>query len=316
MPGVLHQGILALIRDDPWLPFDLHGRPRPVSGTPIDRRSDYDHPTDDPERAKMRYADLVLVARDPDDPDRGIVMDVEAQRRRHKGKRWRISGYLGALEDEHQLPSVLVYVSFSRTCSKEARNWASGPGLCFDMLLLDIDTVPIPRSLEAARARPTAAVLAAALHGCRGDLDTARMGIAACRDLPEQQRQRYIAIILAAVPKRLRETLIAESTVEQRNELWDIERRSGTYLLGLENGREEGREEGREQGQRMALAEVILETLESRGMSVDPDMEARIRGCESISTLRQWARRSREVTRAADMFKPNPPARRKVNRSP
>ena len=37
MPGVLHQGILWLFEDDPWLAFDVLGLPRPVDGTPIDR---------------------------------------------------------------------------------------------------------------------------------------------------------------------------------------------------------------------------------------------------------------------------------------
>jgi hypothetical protein len=65
----------------------------------------------------------------------------------------------------------------------------------------------------------------------RGNLDAARMGIAACQHLPAKTRRRYIATILAAVPKRARAILLGEMTVEQRNELWEIERRSGTYLL-------------------------------------------------------------------------------------
>ena len=59
---------------------------------------------------------------------------------------------------------------------------------------------PIP-TLEAALARPTAAVLVGALHGCRGNLAAARMGIAACRDLPERTRDSYNATILAALPE-------------------------------------------------------------------------------------------------------------------
>ena len=277
-----------------------------MAGTPIDRRGDFDHETDDPDVVKMRFVDLVLVARDPDDPSRGIVIDVEVELRRRKGRRWRISGYLGKLEDEHELPAALAFVSFSRACSRDAQSWADDQGLCFDMLLLDVDTVPIPESLEAALARPTAAVLAAALHGCRGDLDTARLGIAACRDLPDKQRTRYIAIILAAVPERLRAILIGEMKMEPRNNLWDIERRSGTYLLGVKNGREEGRQEGRQEGlecgQQMVLVELVLTILEMRGLVANSDVEARIQACESPSLLRTWAQRAREVDSAADIF--------------
>jgi hypothetical protein len=85
VPGALHQGILSLLCDDPWLAFDRHGREHPVDGTPIDRRADFDHETDDPEKTKMRYADGVLVVRDPHVPSRGVVLDIEVQRKRSKG---------------------------------------------------------------------------------------------------------------------------------------------------------------------------------------------------------------------------------------
>lgn len=85
-----------------------------------------------------------------------------------------------------------------------------------------------------SRGRPAAAVLVAALHGCRGNLDAARMGILACRELPEPKRERYTSTILAAVSKRSRDMLKREMTMEQQDDLWEIERRSGTYLLGVE----------------------------------------------------------------------------------
>jgi hypothetical protein len=306
VPGVLHQGIVSLLCDDPWLGFDLLGVARPVNGVPVDRRADLDHETDDATKSKMRYVDVVLVVRDPANRKLGIVMVVEVQLELSDDKYWRISGYLGALQDAHELPAILVFVSFSRRVSRAARNWGDGPGLRFDMLLLDADTVPLIDTLEAARARPTAAVLVAALHGCRGNLDAARMGIAACQHLPGKQRRRYIATILAAVPKRAREVLKGEMTVEQRNELWEIERRSGTYLLGLENGRNEGLERGRneglERGRRMTLVDMILTILEVRGITVDSDTQAHVRSCESLPTLQQWASRAREVTEASELF--------------
>jgi hypothetical protein len=314
VPGVLHQGILSILCDDPWLGLDLRGIARPVDGIPIDRRADLDHETDDPAKTKTRYVDVVLVVRDPADPKRGIVLCVEVQLELDEDKRWRISGYLGGLEDAHELPAILVFVSFSRRVSRAARTWGQGPGLRFDMVLLDADTVPLIDTLEAAIARPTAAVLAGALHGCRGNLDAARMGIAACQHLSPRQRRRYIATILAAVPKRARGVLMGEMTVEQRNELWEIERRSGTYLLGLENGRNEGLERGRneglergrneglERGRRMTLVDMILTVLEVRGIVVDGDTEARVRDCESLSSLQHWARRARDVTQARELF--------------
>lgn len=85
-----------------------------------------------------------------------------------------------------------------------------------------------------------------------------------------------------------------------------IVRPSGTYLLGVENGRNEGlelgRNEGLERGRRMTLVDMILTVLEVRGIVVDSDTEARVRACESLGTLQHWARRARDVTQAPELF--------------
>ena len=68
MPGTLHQGILALFEDDPWLAFDLLGIERPVSGTPIDRRAEVERDAKKPWRVNPRLPDLVLVHRPASTP--------------------------------------------------------------------------------------------------------------------------------------------------------------------------------------------------------------------------------------------------------
>lgn len=89
--------------------------------------------------------------------------------------------------------------------------------------------------------------------------------------------------------------------VEQENELWDIERRGMSYSLGLEHGLNQARDEGR----RATLVEVILAVLEVRGIQLDADTRARIRSCESLATLQDWARRAREVARLQELFEPS-----------
>jgi hypothetical protein len=116
--------------------------------------------------------------------------------------------------------------------------------------------------------------------------------------------------------------------VEQENELWDIERRGMSYSLGQEHGRNEGLERGRNEGlergrneglergrneglergrneaRRAALVEMIFTVLDVRGISVDANTRARIRDCESLATLQDWARRAREVSSAHELFEP------------
>ena len=61
MPGTLHQGILALFRDDPWLAFDILGLERPTDGTPIDRRAEVEIDADQALKLRQGFPDLVFV---------------------------------------------------------------------------------------------------------------------------------------------------------------------------------------------------------------------------------------------------------------
>jgi hypothetical protein len=152
---------------------------------------------------------------------------------------------------------------------------------------------------KQARARPAAAVLVAALHGSRGNIDMARIAIAAIKRLPERRRQGYAATILAALPKRQRDTLMKELPVNERNALWEIEKRSGTYQLG----RKEGRKKGRQEGRATTLIELILAVLDVRGIAVDAASLARIRAERALPTLERWAAEAREVSKVSQLFK-------------
>jgi hypothetical protein len=292
VPGTLHQGILALFRDDPWLGFDLLGQPRLVDGTPIDRSNELDHDGTRLLQVNPVYPDVVLVFEDPNNFEHGIVICLEAQRYPDPEKYWQVCLYVALLRHKHRLPVKVVVISFSPAFSQMVRGWSDlDPPI--DALLLDADSVPI-MTLEQARERPTAAVLAAALHGVRGNIDMARIATTAIQDLPESQRHSYTATILAALPEQQRSRLIEELPVKQRDELWDIEKRSGTYLLG--------RREGRLEGRLTTLAELILTVLDVRGVAVDPVSAARIRAEQSLPTLERWTVAAREIGRISELF--------------
>jgi hypothetical protein len=240
------------------------------------------------------YPDVVLVYVDPNDPARGIVIFIEAQLEADPDKRWQLLVYQSLLARLHRLDVHVVVVSFSRAYSRMVRRWAD----CLpriDALIIDADTVPV-MTLDQARAHPTAAVLVAALHGARRNIDMARIAVAAIQHLPERQRHGYTATILSALPRRQRTILIEELPVNERNALWAIEKRSGTYQLGLSNGRQEGR--------RKTLIELILAVLEVRGISVDASSIDRIRAEQALPTLERWAAAAREVNRASELFVP------------
>ena len=244
--------------------------------------------------------DLVL-ASDRDESEGGVVICVEAQVESDRAKRYAIPFYQGALAYQHRLPTWVVFVSYSAAMSRALMRWSSGPPPRPEVLLLDADCVDVPE-LEVARIRPTAAVLAATLHGCRGDLDAARVGIAACRGLAKAEELAYIRTILAALPERWRSVIEEELTMEEYDPLWEIERKSSPYVYGVR----EGIEQGRKQGQREILVELILALLEVRGVALDESQRSHIATCEAVETLRLWAERAREVDSAAALFEPAP----------
>jgi hypothetical protein len=300
VPGVLHQGVLSLFKDDPCLALASLGLECPVVGPPLDRSNELDIDAKQPWQVNPIYPDLVLVLRDPDHPDRDIVLCIEIQRKSDPKKRYRLVGYHGMLVSKYQRRVLVVVVSYSRAFSRLVRSWAhSDPKIA--ALVLDADCVPL-MTLEQARARPTAAVLAATLHGARGNIEMARIAIAAIQSLPEHQQASYTATILAALPLRQRNVLLEELPVTQRNELWEIEKRSGTYRLGLSTGRKEGRKEGRDEA-RQIVADLILTMLEDRAVEVDPASAARIRAEKVLPRLRRWAIAARNVTRVAELLK-------------
>ncbi|MCA9696960.1 MAG: hypothetical protein KC431_05510, partial [Myxococcales bacterium] len=233
MAGVLHQGILRLFTEDPWLAFDLLGIPRPADCHPIDRRAEAEVPQD-LLLVRRGFPDLVLVH---DDDSEGIVIAIEAQRKRDKRKRWRLPFIQAVLANDHELPCWMVLVSFSRAMSQDLRAWSEGPPPRVDVLLLDASSVPPIHDIETGRQRPTATVLAAALHGYRGDILAARVGLQSITELPDAKRRWYTATILAAVKKTDRRKLMDLIPLEEQDELLAIEKMSGTYHRGLEDGR-------------------------------------------------------------------------------
>lgn len=302
--------------DDPWLGLDLRGLERPVDGIPIDRANTLDRVATESGQVNPVYPDLVLVLRDPNDPKRGVVLCIEAQRRGDLAKIRQIALYVVLLEAKYKLPVVAMVVSFSRAFSRQVRSGTHWP-LKREPLVLDADNVP-PMTLEQARARPTAAVLAAALHGARGNIEVARTALAAIQHLPAPQRDSYSSTILAALPKRQRAILMKELPVNQRDQLWDIEKRSGTFHVGRQEGRKEGRkegreagrkegrkkglEEGREEGRKEGCRMTILAILEVRGVAVDRDSAARIRAETSLEILERWAVAAKEVQQVSELF--------------
>ncbi|EDM77659.1 hypothetical protein PPSIR1_13940 [Plesiocystis pacifica SIR-1] len=233
----------------------------------------------------------------------GLVLTVEVQSRTNGQKRWRIPHYQAALADEHARETWVVVVSFSAAVSRQLAAWAETGPPRFEVIVLDASRVPVGCDMAKALARPSAAVLGAALHACRGDLDAARWGLEVVSRLPAERRMRDATTILAAVDKDMRLTLIKEFPFAPDDDrLMEIERRSGTYHLGHEEGLEKGREQGLAEGRRHVLKTMVLALLELRGLTVSELERARIDRETGVEVLERWAELARTATHASALF--------------
>ena len=287
--------------------FDVLGIRRPVDGTPVDRRAEIERDGNTELTVRQGYPDLVLVHRALGrrrGRRRGIVITVEAQKAYDRDKRWLIPVYQANLAEEHRLDTYAVVVSLDPQMSRALRAWSRAGPPKLDVLLIDVQTVPISPWLDDPARRPTAAVLAGALHGYAGNFEAARRAFLFTQTMSGKRRRRHGMTILAALPEHQRNQLIGELPVQEQHDWMDVERRSGTYAFGRREGREEGREEGRKEAleqAREALLTVIFDLLAERGVTVNARSKARIRRCEDLPTLQRWVKQAVRATSVREL---------------
>ncbi|EDM80453.1 hypothetical protein PPSIR1_41619 [Plesiocystis pacifica SIR-1] len=102
----------------------------------------------------------------------------------------------------------------------------------------------------------------------------------------------------------MRLTLIQEFPFAPDDDrLMEIERRSGTYHLG----RDEGLEEGLEKGRCQVLKTMVLALLEVRGVPLSEAERARVDEETRVEELERWAELARTAARAGALFERLPP---------
>ena len=69
-----------------------------------------------------------------------------------------------------------------------------------------------------------------------------------------------------------------------------------------EKVREEGREEGRDEARAQERGQVVLRTLDWRGIALSDAERERVRTCGDVDRLAVWLDRAYEVTDAAALF--------------
>lgn len=232
-----------------------------------------------------RRADAVILLHDADGPVQVVV--VEIQLRPDQNKRWTWPVYVSTARDQHRCPVALLVV-----CTDTAtKKWCAAdidlghPGLVLRPLVLGPDLVPVVADVEQAAAHPALAVLSAAAHAARPDLDTIlEVLVAGLARIDSNQALGSAEMVLSVLPAAARshwEKLMSLQTHQFQSE----------YAQRL---RAEGRVE--------AEAEMVLAVLDARGIRVPDDARARITECTDQRQLMVWGRRAATARTIADLF--------------
>ena len=293
-----------------------------LSDRQIDRRAEAER--DAPQKFKIHpyFPDLVLVYRDPDNPDIGIVITIESQDKPDHRKRWQIPVCQAILADKHELETWPVVVVSRCKPADLMRSWAVGPPPKVDALVLAVDNVPRVTSLEQARLRPTMTALSAALHGCNGDLECVRVAIAVVSGTAgDAATALYLDGARGLARARVRNSSKESCTTwKTRIHCGRSKTRSGLlgplYRKASARGARGGSSEdaarglvrrlvqrriqglcGREieEARQTTLVEMIFALLEVREIEVDEETARTGTRVRQPHELEHWARRAREV---------------------
>jgi hypothetical protein len=268
MPSLLHEGILALVREKPAFAADLL---RDVLHVPV------------PEFSSARLAEATLNSLVPteysadavvllgnDKPVFGIILEAQIRDDPQKFFTWPV--YAVTARAQHRCPFVVLVV----TPSDATARWAAQPielgGGTWQALVVGPEGIPIVTDVDLATREPHLAVLSVLAHGCDDDVPTAvaiaTAATAGAAGLPEPTRVLYFALI---------ESFLGEAA-----------RKSFAMLPQVQQFFSEAQRKGFAEGK----AAAVLVVLEGRGLSVSPDQREQILRCSDGSTIDGWLRRA------------------------
>jgi hypothetical protein len=271
MPSLLHEGILALVREKPAFAADLL---RDVLHVPV------------PAFSSARLAEATLNSLVPteysadavvllgnDKPVFGIILEAQIRDDPQKFFTWPV--YAVTARAQHRCPFVVLVV----TPSDATARWAAQPielgGGTWQALVVGPEGIPIVTDVDLATREPHLAVLSVLAHGRDDDVPTAvaiaTAATAGAAGLPEPTRLLYFALI---------ESFLGEAA-----------RKSFAMLPQVQQFFSEAQRKGFAEGK----AAAVLVVLEGRGLSVSPDQREQILRCSDGTTIDGWLRRAATV---------------------
>jgi hypothetical protein len=282
MPSLLHEGLIALIRERPEFAAELLREilhvevPSFTEARLAEASLNELIPTE-------YHADAVVLLVDGK-PVFGCIFEAQLQEDTRKRFTWPM--HTVSARARFECPFVLVVI----TPDVATARWASerielGGGQCWTALVAGPEGIPVITDAETARRGPELAVLSLMAHG-KGDTERAvAIALAAAGALElvsEEQRVLYLALIESALGDAARKAFEMHPQAEK---LMSSSQR-GSF----------------ERGRTSEKATDVIEVLDARGLAVTAAQREQILGCTDLETLKRWHRKAVTVNATDALF--------------
>jgi hypothetical protein len=300
MPGLKHQSIVQILRDEPQLLVMFLGRSGfrlPSGAIPVIADSDLSHRG--PRLLKELRSDNVFLFQGMHEKV-AVVVEVQTSRPNHKRKlTWPC--YVTSAREVHDCKAYLLVVAASRDALTGSEHVIEigQPGFNLRPFVSGRDRLPPPGG-------PFFGPELTMLHVLTGTLDLsvheARMfALASIAEAVPDRYRRYVHLIRIFTPRHARQEL--EQLMEDlfKDPFIDRFLEEGKQI-GIERGMEQGMQQGMEQGMQQGMGRVLLTLLAARGLAIPNQVRTRISECTDPDLLDRWATRAATSTTIDEVF--------------
>jgi hypothetical protein len=279
MPSLLHEGLIALVRDKPGFAAELL---REVLGVDVPKFTEA-------RLAEASLNELIPIEYHADavvllvegKPVFGIIIEAQLQEDGRKRFTWPM--YAIGARARFECPFVLIVA----TPDSLTARWATqtielGGGQSWTPFVVGPDGIPVITDFEQAKRTPELAVLSVMGHGQDDTKTAVSVALAAAAAVPEEHRTLYLALIESALSDAARKAFEMHPQNQKLMSSWE----RGSY----------------EKGRVAEKAADVLDVLETRGITVSTEQRERILASSDLEVLKTWLRRAVVVTSTDELF--------------
>jgi hypothetical protein len=306
----MHEGVIALVRDNPAFAASLLRELLHVDVPRFDEARLTEAALT--QLVPVEYhADAVVlfdIIYDRNQPVFGTIFEVQLERKDRKRYTWPL--YAVAARARYECPFLVIAV----TPDPAVARWASQPidlgdGMMFRPRVIGPEGIPAVTDRDRAVSEPQLAVLSVVAHG-RGEVETAvsiaRAAVGAVMQLPEEQRVLYSALIENALSEAARKALDMEPQIlkffseAQRRSYYEAEAKGKAE--GEAKGKAEGEAKGKAEGEAKGKAEALVMFLRRRGLMLTEEQRQQIVTCLDLAALDRWLDRAFSVASVNELL--------------